>query len=140
MTEFAVPWTKALDLSAHYFNEDHHALLDKLNALLNALSLQDRMSVIFAANALSAEAQGHFAKEEQCMRDVNYPELEKHAEAHQRLLQGLEELRYKVNMTENFSAMLDASPFLERWFVPHLSHDDQKLSEFLLARGSADTG
>ena len=136
--EFSIPWVKAMDLSSSYLNEDHHALLDRLNAFLVALSAGHKASVMIEANALRAEAQAHFADEESLMRETNYPDMEKHSERHQELLSGLEELLFRVNLTESFPAMLDASPYLERWFVPHLTRDDKKLADFMANRKTAE--
>ena len=135
--EFSVPWVNALDLSSNSLNEDHRALLDKLNALLVALTSRNMAMIMFAANCLRVEAQTHFAEEELMMREACYPDLAKHSERHQELLRGLDELRLKLNVTEYFSAILDVSPYLERWFVPHLTNDDKKLSDSLADRTTA---
>jgi hemerythrin len=134
MTAFTLPWTQALALQANDLNASHRGLLDKLNALLIAIPSKDQTRVLMAFSALTAEAQAHFAVEEEQMREAGYPDLAKHREHHQRLLQGLAELRFTVSAAQNFKDTEGPFVFLERWFVPHLTHDDKKLADFLAAR------
>lgn len=138
--EFCVPWIEGLDISVKHLNEDHHALLDKLNVLLVTLSWNDSESIMLASNALRHTAQVHFEKEESLMRRANYPDFEKHSASHQELIRGLDELRFKVDTVEHVAALLDLSPYLERWFVPHLTHDDKRLADFVANQSIATFG
>ena len=134
MSAFTLPWTQALALQANDVNESHRGLLDKVNALLIAISSKDQTRVLMAFSVLTAEAQAHFAVEEELMRAAGYPGLAEHRERHQRLLQGLAELRFTVSAAQNFPEGGGPLIFLERWFVPHLTHDDKNLADFLATR------
>jgi hemerythrin len=134
MNAFAIPWTQTLALQDDNMNESHRGMLDKINALLAAVSSQDETQVLMAFSALTAEVQAHFAEEEELMQKVNYPDMAKHCAHHQRLLQSLAELRFTLDAAQNFPEGGGPLMFLERWFVPHLTHDDKALADFLAAR------
>jgi hemerythrin-like metal-binding protein len=129
-----LPWTADLALLASSLDDDHRGVLDKLNDLLIALRSTDQTGILMSFTALTAEARAHFAVEEARMREVGYPELDRHCEQHERLLRGLAELRYTASAAQNFPLSIDPLVFLERWFVPHLKHDDRQLADFLAAR------
>ena len=131
---FTVPWTQALALQDNELNESHRGLLEKLNNLLHVIPSKDRTRVLMAFSALTAETRAHFAVEEDLMRETGYPGLAKHCENHQRLLQGLSELRLALSTAQNFANTAGSFAVLERWFVPHLTHDDKELGDFLAAR------
>ena len=134
MSGFTRPWTQALSLQGDDLDKSHHGLLDKLNALVRAIPSKDQTRVMMAFAALTAEAKAHFAVEEELMREAAYPDLAKHAEHHQRLLQGLAELRLTVSAAQHFPDSVGPLLYLERWLVPHLTHDDKDLADFLATR------
>jgi hemerythrin-like metal-binding protein len=134
MTALNLQWTRDLALLINDLDEDHRGLLDKLNALLMAIASRNPTRVLMAFGTLNVEAEAHFACEEVLMRDVAYPGRERHCEEHQRLLRGLSELRCTIGAVDTFSASMGPFVFLERWFVPHLRHDDKELADFLADR------
>jgi hemerythrin len=134
MTTFTLPWIQDLALAADELDDDHRRLLDKLNTLLRAVSSRDKTRVLMAFSNLRAEAQEHFAMEEAQMRDLQYPDMEKHCESHRHLLDGLSTLRFTLDAAERFGSTTGPCVFLERWFVAHLTNDDKKLAEFLARR------
>jgi hemerythrin-like metal-binding protein len=131
MTTFTLPWMQHLALAAAGMDDDHRALLDKLNALLVAISSGDKTRLTMAISTLRVAAEEHFATEERQMRDLEYPDLEPHCESHQRLLQNLCGLQINLYVTERFAATMGPFAFLERWFVAHLTNDDQRFADFL---------
>jgi hemerythrin len=134
MTTFTLPWMQDLGLAATEMDDDHRGLLDKLNALLIAISSQDKTRLVMAISTLRVAANEHFATEEAQMRDLQYPDLEPHCESHRRLLDGLSGLQVTLYVSERFGAGMGPFAFLERWFVAHLTHDDRKFAAFLAQR------
>ena len=134
MSKFAFLLLKGVDSSSNYFDEDHHALLEKFNALYEANSSNNRELVLDATGALMEVAKEHFANEEQRMLESGYHAMGKHCTSHQKLLQSLADFHQKISLSQDFSTALSASSFLEQWLVPHLTNDDKRFSEFLSAR------
>ncbi len=135
-----IPSLEKLDLSACYFDDQHHALLERSDALINAIASKDRQLVLRATCALREVAQMHFESEEQLMRESQYHSMDRHRASHERLLQSLTQFHEKVVQIEDISGLRDAASFLEQWLVPHLNDDDQLFSQFLAARRYIEAG
>jgi hemerythrin len=134
MTTFTLPWMQHLALAAADMDEDHRALLDKLNRLLVAISSGDRTRLLMAVSTLRIAADEHFATEEAQMRELQYPGTEQHCESHQRLLQSLSGSLGTLYATGSYGAPTGPFAFLERWFVAHLTNDDRRFADFLAQR------
>ena len=126
-----IPWIEGVELSSTYFDEDHHALLERYKALVIATASRDRALVLEATDALAKVATQHFENEEQRMRVSRYPALATHCASHRILLESLVDFRKRLVQAEDFSALSAETAFLEQWLAPHLATDDQRFSEFL---------
>jgi hemerythrin len=112
-------------------------VLHKLNGLLFALNSGDATRITMACSVMSAEAQAHFAKEEELMLAADYPYREAHIEQHDELMRGLARIRFSLTSGSGFWSPANALSMLERWFVPHLTFADQRFADFMAARGAA---
>jgi len=131
---FTLPWMEKLSLESESLDNEHHALLQKLNGLLIAIGSGDKARIEMACTILSVEAKSHFTSEKAQMREAGYPELESHAAQHEELHRGLALLRYSVSSGTGFLSSTVPISFLERWFVPHLAFADRRVAEFVAAR------
>jgi len=134
---FALPWLKQLTLQSEELNAEHEAVLAKLNNLLRALNSGDRNRIAMACSVMSAEARDHFAKEEELMRAIDYPDATAHIEQHDDLMRRLASIRYAVTYDAGMWSPSNALSKLEQWFVPHLSYADRRLADFVAARPAA---
>jgi hemerythrin-like metal-binding protein len=138
MTNLTLHWTRDLTLPACDLDDDHHRLLAKLNALLVAAPSGNATRITMAFGAVMGEARLHFAREEAQMLAVRFPDAEEHVEKHRNLLRMLTALRYSINVSQRFAASVNPYVFLDRWFTPHLIHDDRKLADFVSTRASRE--
>lgn len=136
MTTFTIPWIPEPAGTAHDFDEDHWRLLDRVNALLQAMSFGDETEVLMACSSLRVAAQEHFAKEEARMRALHYPSTQQHCESHLRLLDSLSSVQFMLKNTRGFASNTAPFALLERWFEAHLTSDDKKFADFLARQGS----
>ena len=136
-TTFSIPWIQDLAGQADSFDEDHFRLLDKVNALLQAIAFGDETEVLMAFRSLRVAAQEHFAKEEAKMDALQYPLAEQHRESHRRLLHSLSSVQFMLSNTKGFASNTGPFALLEQWFDAHLSNDDRKLADFLAGQGPA---
>jgi hemerythrin len=137
---FMVSWVQELALQSNDMNDEHHALLNKLNDLLIALSSPDRTRIVMACNVLAVEARAHFDSEEAQMREAGYPALEQHREQHEELQRNLSHLLFTANSGAGFLSSTYPYSFLQLWFVPHLTYADRKAADFLAANAAAAQG
>lgn len=138
MPALTIPWIAAeLSIDAGTLDSEHREVLTQLNALLIAIDGGDRTRTTMALSALASASSAHFADEERKMAESAYPDASRHRAQHQRLLQGLAELRSVVDAAGALAAGTGPYVFLSRWFVPHLRNDDRRLAEYLAARDTA---
>jgi hemerythrin len=135
--EFVLPWVNQLSMPDEELTREHLAILEKLNNLLHALNSGDPTLITMAGGVMSAEARSHFAKEEEMMEMVDYPDRAAHIEQHEELLRRLNRMRNVLAFDiAPWSPAVELS-MLERWFVPHLSYADRAFADFIGARRDA---
>jgi hemerythrin len=131
---FALPWMEQLIIPNDVLNIEHRGVLQKLNGLLLALQFGEPYGIITACGSLSSEAREHFATEAELMRSVDYPDTAAHLEQHERLLGKIGQMRVALTCGTNDMSSTVAQAMLEQWFVPHLTHADRQLADFVAAR------
>ncbi len=131
---FAMPWMEELATKNKDLNTDHHTLLQSLNNLLVALGSGDSMHISMACIALTAEIRSHFAKEEEMMQAVSYPDLADHVEQHEKLLQSISNIEFAMTTGNGNFSPSSALSAIENWFMPHLTLADRRLADFIAAR------
>ena len=72
----------------------------------------------------------HFAEEESLLRLYRYPNLERHAASHRRLMAQAEEFQRRLSAGESISAER-TSVWLKAWVIEHVETEDKKYSAFL---------
>ena len=131
---FSLPWVEQLITQSAELNADHSVMLGKLDALLRALNSGNHMSVSLACSAMSVEARTHFAHEEELMLANDYPQRELHTGQHDELMRHLARISYKVTGGMGFWSPASEVSMLDQWFVPHLTHADQRFADFMAVR------
>ena len=132
----ALPWSRDFELQPDELDSDHYKVWGRINALLRVLPTGDDYRIRMAFASLAAIARNHFASEEARMRDTRFRGLEEHSQRHVELTRKLGEVRFSHLSPFGLGRQLGAFTVLERWFVPHLTHDDRRLAEFLNAPAS----
>jgi hemerythrin len=79
-------WHEFFEIGVNFIDEDHKKLLTIMQNIQKAVNESDTNKCIVLFTALLKEAREHFAREENYLAKVNYPELEAHKEYHQQLL------------------------------------------------------
>ena len=80
----------------------------------------------------------HFLSEENVMREIGYPGLERHAQGHSHLLFELDVWVKRVNQgSELPSTLLRA---VRIWLIDHIAGDDLRIAEFINTAGSRPIG
>jgi len=80
---------------------------------------------------LKLYAEHHFVLEETYMRELDYPHIEAHLEAHDRFREELEAM-LETDPTMHESLQVSLSDFLYKWLKLHVLGIDKKLEDFVL--------
>ena len=134
MKTFTIARSQGEASAADDFDDGHRQLLQKANALLQAVSSADETRVLMANGGLRVAAQEHFAREEAQMRALQYPDMQQHCQSHLRLLQNLSSLQFMLKNTAGFASNMGPFAYLQRWLEAHLASDDKKFADFSAQR------
>ena len=80
---------------------------------------------------LKLYAEHHFILEETYMRELDYPHMQAHIEAHDRFREELQAMM-ETDPTMHESLQVSLSDFLYKWLKLHVLGIDKKLEDFIL--------
>lgn len=129
-----VNWTDLYRLGIPRIDEDHHRLVELLERVLDALAAAEPAAVLTTRlDDFAAEAERHFAREEDLLDRANYPGLAAHRVEHDRLLSHLrhwrETLSHGLPPEDDGSRTASA---LRDWLFRHIREDDAAYKPFVL--------
>ncbi|MBI4290715.1 MAG: hemerythrin family protein [Betaproteobacteria bacterium] len=129
MTDFK--WTNVIEVGHAEIDAQHRRLLhlctDVIERLLHSGDPKSSMSQL---QELIDFTEEHFEFEEDLMRSVNYPGLDRHAKYHSLLLAELRTFVYRVHQGEGATAVGTMS-FLWSWLNLHIDSMDRELTDWL---------
>ena len=129
----AVAWSDAYCIGLQEIDDQHHSLVDLINALWSAI----------ATNLPSAECEhifeqleiytvSHFGAEETMMQALEYPELSAHRMAHRAFVGRIQSERQKLRGGQRPG--LDIIHFLRDWLIDHILVNDRAYADFIAHR------
>lgn len=123
MVEFV--WQDQYLLDNHVVDLQHKELFTLANQLVSS---QDHEALKENAMHLYRHVREHFQAEEAFMKQIAYPNLAKHAETHDKMLDELVALSDKIHKNE--WQQQDVLAFI-RWWVAHILDEDAEIRDFL---------
>jgi diguanylate cyclase (GGDEF)-like protein/hemerythrin-like metal-binding protein len=125
-------WTADLSVGLSSIDEDHKFLIDTLNQLIACLhnhSSDDVVDDIFIT--LVDYTKHHFAREEQLMQKISFPDYNNHKKQHSYFLSRLHELQNMLKEKQsNQLVLVETIEFLTQWFLDHIVTFDITLGEY----------
>ncbi len=105
-------------------DKQHQVLLDLIE------EINSTQTDITVFRRLYDYAENHFTVEEEYMRQLGYPEMDAHIEAHDRFREELQDMMEAcAQYDESFRAAL--AEFLHSWLVSHIFGIDKELEDFV---------
>ena len=127
-------WEPALAVGVEAFDQAHRELMERADALISAIADAGTGSgVRDVMDDLLECAVAHFAEEEQVLRQLDWPGIDTHQQAHYHLLRTL--LQFKADLRYGRLAAEDAAEFISDWVCLHIQREDMQYRSFLAARG-----
>ena len=124
-------WTDALATGNSFMDDEHHLLVERVDAVLEAIAKGRASAALSSAlNDLMVYTQEHFGHEEAQMLRINFADLEAHREDHASLLKQVDALKQELDAAHDISAM-DLYNFLVRWVKNHIVNVDSQLAAAL---------
>lgn len=124
-----------LSIGIEEIDEQHQIMLRLINDIQRAIDSQKGTAIIDdLLRQLFYYTRIHFLVEESLMRNIQYPEFEKHRAAHQALLDECMNIRSQIQAGQMTHQQL--MEYLAFWFNNHIRHADKDYSEHLQKSGA----
>jgi len=128
-----VQWDDNLSIGVDLIDEQHKALIQRLNDVHKAADVQQGpMEITRTLGFLEEYTEYHFSEEEKHMQENNYPGLEIQQQEHQKfkdLLKKFGEEFKEEGATVNLAE--DIKNLLANWLIKHISGIDKEFGSFL---------
>jgi len=133
-------WSDELSVGVDKIDDEHRVLIGIANELITAVRAGGDTAVVSdIINRLREYTVSHFNNEETLMRDVDYPELHAHLNAHARLKDGVKIYRRQIYEQSDVTAN-DILQFVKGWLLGHILQHDRDLARFIREKGAAEPG
>jgi hemerythrin len=120
-----VEWKESCKIGDADIDAQHEALFLRATSSLNADTLEGQMQW---AMSLYEYTKVHFANEEELMRRIQYPHIDKHINQHRGLIAMLHGIATGIN--EGKSDKEGLGNFMNYWFLTHIATFDTKLAAY----------
>ena len=126
-----IQWNSLYDIDNEIINNQHKNLLQIINKLI-ALREQpeNKKTVESIIEDLSDYVVEHFDSEEQIMKDIGFPHLERHKLSHAQLIEQVLDFQKSFkNGDENLT--LEILVFLKEWLINHILKEDMIINDHI---------
>lgn len=130
-----VTWKNEYSVGIESIDNDHKKLLSLINNLQTAAHYQTGET--FEKQALDDlvdYTKYHFSREEQLMRENDYPDYDLHKAEHIRMIEKVSNYLSLYN-EKGHEALAEIADYLSDWLIHHINGTDQRYSSHLRARG-----
>lgn len=126
-----VQWSDAMSVGNLHIDEQHQILIETINQLASAESLNDRPVIAMIIDELISYAAFHFEYEEQLMLNCQYPDIEQHQKVHQSFVDWISAVReeFLYHRRSQFGERI--LNYLRDWLRNHILGEDQLYRPFL---------
>lgn len=132
-----IRWSNSYSVGVASIDEQHKALIEHINQLLNAvLDSKSQETIVTTIAFLENYIQTHFRDEENIMSEYEYPGLAAHAALHRKFIAELEELKQETREKLNrpiYLAFRIHTMILD-WFTGHICKADKQFGIYLGSR------
>ncbi len=135
-----IEWTDSLSVGIDLIDEQHKELLDKLNAINEAVEKHQGIDKILSTlTFLYDYTNVHFSTEEKYMKEYDYPGKKLHMEQHVEFFEMIETMRKDFEEDGATRALGESiNTFLGNWLITHIKGIDCKFGDFLRETGHED--
>ena len=132
-------WDENYTVGIKAMDNHHKKLFDIINELHNGMSSGCADKVLRKVlSELTDYTKYHFTEEEDLMSKHDYPELSSHKEAHNKLIETLQELTQQFDKRKSeLMIILKMQNFLKNWLINHIIGLDKKYGPYLNSKGIA---
>ncbi len=124
-------WKKVYETGIKKVDDDHKVLVqltDELEAAMEPGASREAMGATL--KALVEYVKFHFNNEEEVMKRVGFPDLQRHRQLHKDLVNDVAGILIDLKNGKEWTKS-ELIGFLTRWLEDHILGEDQKIGQFL---------
>ncbi len=128
-----IQWDENLSIGVRIIDEQHKALIQRLNAMSRAIARHEgEREILRTLGFLLEYTDFHFAAEEELMASVQFPGLNGQKVAHEEFKRMLRHMEEDLREEGATKALADSiNNFLLLWLTRHIRKLDAPLGDFL---------
>ena len=122
-------------------DDQHRELIQRISAFVQACEMgESKVKAIQMLDYLDEYTRFHFNAEEELQKNVGYPELKKHQEKHQELIQTIKDLYEYLDEYEgpNDRFVNLVQEKVVNWLFSHIKTFDRSVAEFIFLSDNPD--
>lgn len=130
-----ITWNDSYSVQVKQFDEQHKKLIDMVNELHESMKVgKGKETLEKILKGLVQYTEMHFSSEERMMKQLNYPEYEKHKKEHNQLVLQVMDIQKKYH---DGTAVLTQAVmnFLKDWLRNHIQGEDKGYGPFFNSKG-----
>ena len=123
-------WQKDYNTGITSIDEQHQKLChmtSKLDAAMDSDEVNQMMGQIL--KELVEYVKFHFTDEEKIMKNLSFPDLERHKKLHKDLVTQVANILVDIKNGKDISA-LELVVFLQKWLIGHIVGEDKKIGDY----------
>jgi hemerythrin len=126
-----IPWNNKFTIEIDVIDDQHKNLFTIINSVYDMVRAGDgEAAVLDAVDKLIDYTKYHFEREEQLMKDIDYPRYEIHKVEHDNLTDKVIEFRESISAGEKVDPNSFIS-FLFEWLTKHIMDRDKKIGAYI---------
>ena len=130
-------WSSIYEVGIPKVDAQHKMFVDLANTLFAAMLSHTAVDVDSTLDTLLTYAKEHFQTELELMQASNYPNMDAHVSAHDKLMQRLQLVCVSSKQDTPHAFTIRMSAFMRDWVLGHLLQEDRKLYSYLRDTGAA---
>lgn len=131
-------WTPAMAIGDASVDADHQVLLALVNQISAEENREDAAAVEFVLDELLGYTALHFAREEELMARIGFPDLDHHRLVHQSMIGEVRRMQHRLMVSFTPRLGDDLHRFLGRWLTSHILGEDRQYVPFLISPAEED--
>lgn len=129
-------WTPTLSTGNTHVDDDHRALVEKVNAVLECIAQRaDASTLSTTLDDLAEFTRTHFRQEEAVMQRAAYDGAAAHTAEHAALLTQMDEVLAQLRTGARVDSMALYTR-LTRWVIDHIQNFDRAFAQFEAAHAN----
>jgi hemerythrin-like metal-binding protein len=132
-------WSELYSVNNEILDDQNKILFDLFRKLYDiCMNNRDDVAYLPVVDELLQYTAAHFSDEENSMREMAYPNIEKHVQLHNEFARNIVVLKYSYEC-KNIELCLDLILLILNWIHDHIIGEDRKFVDFVTSLKGSDS-